>query len=217
MHVRSCCWSRRLLFTDESVLPHELGQGQAAFKWHKRSKPGESAVSPRTVRPPPGSGEGVEVLKQKTGEGEEDQVAASLEDLQIQSQENTDRDCHFPLVATGDISSETGNSSSGAESGTTTGGNTAKSPSSSPPPLTPDELARVRAQVASVVALGAQPSLSPLTPQACSSYFVEPVEWMQPMLLGQVEGKVSWRSVCQQLRLKQFNPKSVLTTKPLDS
>ena len=28
---------RRLLFTDESLLPHELGQGQAAFRRHKRS------------------------------------------------------------------------------------------------------------------------------------------------------------------------------------
>ena len=131
------------------------------------------------------SGEGEEVVKQRTGEGEESQVAASLEALQIQSQEKTTRDSQFP---TGVISSQTGTSSA-AENGTMTEGNIAKSPSS-PPPLTPDELARVRAQVASVVALGAQPSLSPLTPQACSSYFVEPVEWMQPMLVGQVEGKV---------------------------
>ena len=29
----------RLLFTEESVLQHELGRGQLAFKWHKRSKP----------------------------------------------------------------------------------------------------------------------------------------------------------------------------------
>ena len=34
----------RLLFTEESVLQHELGRGQLAFKWHKRSKP-TAAVS----------------------------------------------------------------------------------------------------------------------------------------------------------------------------
>ena len=57
-----------------------------------------------------------------------------------------------------------------------------------PPPLTPTELARVRAHVASVVALGNQSTDH--VSQACSSYFLEPVEWMEPALLGSVEGKV---------------------------
>ena len=34
----------RLLFTEESVLRHELGRGQLAFKWHKRSKPTAAAA-----------------------------------------------------------------------------------------------------------------------------------------------------------------------------
>ena len=34
----------RLLFTEESVLQHELGRGQLAFKWHKRSKPTAAAA-----------------------------------------------------------------------------------------------------------------------------------------------------------------------------
>ena len=35
----------RLLFTEESVLQHELGRGQLAFKWHKRSKHPAAAAS----------------------------------------------------------------------------------------------------------------------------------------------------------------------------
>ena len=42
-YTYSFCFSR-LLFTEESVLQHELGRGQLAFKWHKRSKP-TAAVS----------------------------------------------------------------------------------------------------------------------------------------------------------------------------
>ena len=33
---------RRLLFTDENVLRHQIGKGQAAFKWHKRRSPNAS-------------------------------------------------------------------------------------------------------------------------------------------------------------------------------
>ena len=36
----------RLLFTEESILQHELGRGQLAFKWHKRSKPTTAAAAP---------------------------------------------------------------------------------------------------------------------------------------------------------------------------
>ena len=59
--------------------------------------------------------------------------------------------------------------------------------SSSPPnpQYSPDDLAKVRAEVGSVVALSSQPS------KACSSFFLEPLEWMETALLGTVEGKVS--------------------------
>ena len=33
------------MFTEESVLQHELGRGQLAFKWHKRSKQTAAAAS----------------------------------------------------------------------------------------------------------------------------------------------------------------------------
>lgn len=64
----------------------------------------------------------------------------------------------------------------------------ASTESDSPPPFSPSELAKVRAQAALVIALGNQPST--LTSPACSSYFIEPVEWMDPLLLGSTEGKV---------------------------
>lgn len=53
-------------------------------------------------------------------------------------------------------------------------------------PVTPPELAELRAHLASVVATDSCSS----SPQ-CSSYFIEPVEWMEAILLGHVEGKVS--------------------------
>lgn len=40
-----CFVFSRLLFTEESILQHELGRGQLAFKWHKRSKPTAAAPS----------------------------------------------------------------------------------------------------------------------------------------------------------------------------
>ncbi len=63
----------------------------------------------------------------------------------------------------------------------------------SAPALTPADMARVRAQVASVVALGNQSWVR--VSSACSSYFIEPVEWMGDLLLGEVEGKVSLKEM----------------------
>ena len=56
-------------------------------------------------------------------------------------------------------------------------------------PITPNELAKVRAQVAMVMS-------QPVSDGRCSSWFIEPVEWMESSLLGTVEGKVGvacWR------------------------
>ena len=57
-------------------------------------------------------------------------------------------------------------------------------PEKTPVPVTPTELAELRAHLASVVAMGNSSYIK------CSSYFIEPVEWMEATLLGQVEGKV---------------------------
>ena len=232
---------RRLLFTNESLLPHELGQGQAAFWRHKHSKPVEDSSTSRSVKdfsrgesegdeeveqkgskddrkgskeaqqrsgegegvepksggegegvePKSGEGEGVEpksggegegVEPRSGGEGEKSYVEPSLKNL---SQENSDLSSS---VANEHISSEPSNHVTAAER-TVKGG----SPTS-PPPLTLDELARVRAQVASLTTHS-----SPLTPNTCSSYFIEPVEWMEPTLLGHVEGKV--RICCSELTM----------------
>lgn len=195
---------RRLLFTDESLLPHELGQGQTAFRRHKRSldsstsksvkhfSGGEDEEGEEVEQRDGGEGEGGEGMEQRSGEGEGEggngvdqrgggegeggEVDASLRTL---SQENTGSGGPSSFVANEHISSEPSNQETAAE-GTVKGG----SPTS-PHLLTSDELARVRAQVASLATHS-----SPLTPHTCSSYFIEPVQWMEPTLLGHVEGKV---------------------------
>ena len=194
---------RRLLFTDESLLPHELGQGQAAFRRHKRSldsstsksvkhfSGGEGEEGEGVEQRGGGEGEGGEGVEQRGGgegdggegveqrdggEGEGGEVDAPLRTL---SQENNSSSGPSSSVANEHISSEPSNQETAAE-GTVKGG----SPTS-PHPLTSDELARVRAQVASLATHS-----SPLTPHTCSSYFIEPVQWMEPTLLGHVEGKV---------------------------
>ena len=63
-------------------------------------------------------------------------------------------------------------------------GEGATAPEGTPVPVTPTELAELRAHLASVVAMGNSSSIK------CSSYFIEPVEWMEATLMGQVEGKV---------------------------
>lgn len=45
-------------------------------------------------------------------------------------------------------------------------------------------------QIALGVDSGGKVSLGPVGSTACSSYFIEPVEWMEELLLGAVEGKV---------------------------
>ena len=60
---------------------------------------------------------------------------------------------------------------------------------SDPVPVTPTELAELRANLASVVIADSCHSS-----MKCSSYFTEPVEWMEELILGHVEGKVSYYS-----------------------
>ena len=225
---------RRLLFTNESLLPHELGQGQAAFWRHKHSKPVEDSSTSRSANDfSRGEGEGDEEVEQKgskddrkgskevqqrsgedegvepksggegeevepksggEGEGEESYVEPSLKNL---SQENSDLSSS---VANEHILSEPSNHVTAAER-TVKGG----SPTS-PPPLTLDELARVRAQVASLATHS-----SPLTPNTCSSSFIEPVEWMEPTLLGHVEGKV--RGCCSELTMLYHHVNQLVESK----
>jgi hypothetical protein len=54
--------------------------------------------------------------------------------------------------------------------------------------VTPAELAELRAHLATVVAMDTTSSYS--ASPSCSSYFIEPVEWMETLLLRHVEGKV---------------------------
>ena len=60
-------------------------------------------------------------------------------------------------------------------------------PDQPPVPVTPTELAELRAHLATVVAMD---STSYSASSKCSSYFIEPVEWMETLLLGHIEGKV---------------------------
>ena len=143
---------------------------------------------------PKSGGEGEEVELKSGGEGEESYVEPSLKNL---SQENSDLSSS---VANEHISSEPSNHVTAAER-TVKGG----SPTS-PPPLTLDELARVRAQVASLATHS-----SPLTPNTCSSYFIEPVEWMEPTLLGHVEGKV--RGCCSELTMLYHHVNQLVESK----
>ena len=201
------------------MLQHELGGGQAAFKWHKRSRqdplpptygPGQGTVAGQTVAALSDgkTGSPVEDTVEERGEGSLDgfrEIETAVADLTLEGGRAT------TSLGTGTApDSPNGRSSEQSPQNQDTDGkepndHVTKEPEAplghpgtsppltptTPPPLTPTELARVRAQVASVVAHG---NRSPAhVSQACSSYFIEPVEWMESALLGSVEGKVRER------------------------
>ena len=176
---------RRLLFTDESVLQHELGEGQAAFRWNKRSKPTASSVRVMKSDEPLTAGKEED---KSTREKEDDSMAG----------ENDTLEPSVPLDQDGCNESSTLTASD--DKNPTSPTSTASGASTSPT-LTPADLARVRKQVATVVAMGNHSS--PLIPKACSSYFIEPVEWMETQLLGHVEGKVRTWQCALMLNLNQ--------------
>ena len=60
-------------------------------------------------------------------------------------------------------------------------------PDQLPVPVTPTELAELKARLATVVAMD---TTSCSASSKCSSYFIEAVEWMETLLLGHIEGKV---------------------------
>lgn len=103
-----------MLFTEDSVLQHEKGKGQAGFKWHKHSQDLPSSTT------------------------------SSFEDH---------RSVEYDII-----------------------------------------------DVISVLMCILMPQ--GMTNQAvsgCSSYFIEPVEWMEKVLVGNVEGKVKVLVICRQL------------------
>ena len=171
----------RLLFTEESVLQHELGRGQLAFKWHKRSVHVPTSAFTQT------------------------KISESQSEQQISP--NVDG-CHTNDVT--DVSGKNDNAS-GSSNEKEMEIPTSMSPSSilpqedekagtdrgekvdhaqeqpDPVSMTPTELAELRAHLASVVMADSCRSA-----MKCSSYFIEPVEWMEELILGHVEGKVSY-------------------------
>ena len=160
----------RLLFTEESVLQHELGRGQLAFKWHKRTKQ-QSSASTSTK-----SQDG----RQK--EEEEEKPSSRVADDIVAQVSGKEKDNGVASSSVAAAHQEGANSGADAD-----GGNTVDQLAERPPvPVTPAELAELRVHLASVVAT--DNSSSPFS--KCSSYFIEPVEWMEAILLGQVEGKV---------------------------
>ena len=145
----------RLLFTDDSVLPHEVGKGQSAFKWHKRSKPGSShADVTSTSKHKHSTMTNAESVCSDTTPSTDDTNTKSVEKMESTNQECPEGAGSPHLLAHTDI--------------------------------TPEGLAKLRAQVATVTSLS-----GPSSSDSCSSYFVEPMEWMESTLLGRVEGKVN--------------------------
>ena len=165
-----CSLFRRLLFTEESVLQHELGRGQLAFKWHKRSnrqviqtgqqdedkmdhaKDGVSSDVEKTLSPSSGEGKEMEHASTLPSSSNAHQQDGNAKGAEKEKEERSEKD-RVPV------------------------------------PVTPTELAQLRAHLASLVASDSSSSAN----AKCSSYFVEPVEWMEPSLLGHVEGKVRER------------------------
>lgn len=162
----------RLLFTEESVLQHELGRGQMAFKWHKRTKQQSSAST---------STKSQEISSEKDGrqkEEEEEKPSSGVADDIVAQVSGKEKDNG---VASSSVAA------AHQEGADADGGNMVDQLAEQPPvPVTPAELAELRAHLASVVATDNSSSSF----SKCSSYFIEPVEWMETILLGQVEGKV---------------------------
>ena len=205
-----CRKCRKLLFTDSDVLQHELGEGREAFRWQKRKKGGQGGSagvtqSRETVQQMEGHWdgqdeamiEGVDSLPQQQSVGlqneEDGGVATSLHDAAASP--NSGPECHKEL---GELKKRDKDAPELAVLGGNPDlevalpdpplGRSDPSQLPAPSPLTPADLAKMREEVASVLAQGVQGSA--LTLAACSSYFIEPVAWMGDMLLGHLEGKV---------------------------
>lgn len=135
-------FTRRLLFTDNSVLSHPLGGGQEAFGWHKRQKKTGPVQVGRHEDESKETGDGwMNVVDSETGD-----VVSAISALP-----------DIPDVGSG--------------------------------PIKPHgEVISAQTEKADIALFSNQ--LSPVAASACSSYFIEPVEWMEPMIIGCLQGKV---------------------------
>ena len=171
----------RLLFTEESVLQHELGRGQLAFKWHKRSVPTSAFASTKISE---------SQVEQQTLPNIDGCHTNDVSDSCGESSNNlcssNDKEKEIPTI----MSSSLMPCQEDGKAGTDSGGkvdHVQEQPD--PVPVTPTELAELRAHLASVVMADMYSCHSSVR---CSSYFIEPVEWMEELILGDVEGKVSY-------------------------
>lgn len=167
-----CLFFSRLLFTEESVLQHELGRGQLAFKWHKRSN-----------RQMIQSGQ---CDDDKTDHAVSPEVEKTLAPSSSDGKEIEQASVATPLSPSSDHQRESSTEGARGKENKVEEGKERSEKDQVPVPVTPTELAQLRAHLASLVASDSCSSAN----AKCSSYFVEPVEWMEPSLLGHVEGKV---------------------------
>ena len=165
----------RLLFTEESVLQHELGRGQLAFKWHKRSIPTSAFTQTKISE---------SQSEQQTApniDGSQTNDVIDLNDNACSS--SNEKEKKIPT----NVSPSSIPHQEDRKAGTDRGEKVDHVQEQlDPVPVTPTELAELRAHLASVVMAD-----SCCSSMKCSSYFIEPVEWMEELILGHVEGKVS--------------------------
>ena len=160
-------------FTEESVLQHEIGRGQSAFKWHKRSRPPVGG----TTQPPMHRSKVTEVTDLKL-----DSAAQSSDPNPNQLEPDWDG---VGKLALDPLPPPSDNVTTNQEVETPP---TLGTGHTHPPQgYETTELTRVREEVASVVVMGNQMVVGGAS---CSSYFIEPVEWMDAVVVGCLEGKV---------------------------
>lgn len=166
----------RLLFTEESVLQHELGRGQLAFKWHKRSLP-TSAFSSTKISE-------LQFELQSSPDKDGCHTNNVPDSCGENSSCSTDKEKELPTTVSSSLIPHQEDEKAGTDGG---GKVDHVQEQLDPVPVTPTELAELRAHLASVVMADSCHSS-----MKCSSYFIEPVEWMEELILGHVEGKVSY-------------------------
>lgn len=135
-----CRKCRRLLFTDNSVLSHPVGEGQEAFGWHKRLKKANPVQVERSTAEATEAGNGwTTTVDSETAT----MISTTSPDLEP-AEENV------KTHVTTDQTDET-------------------------------DITVLSSKLSSMA-----------SPEAtCSSYFIEPVEWMEPTIIGCLQGKIT--------------------------
>ena len=174
-----CRKCRKLLFTDGDVLQHELGEGRDSFLRYRQWQATRD-----------GNAQCAEDGREKEQEGieqdeEADEKRVTLSQVAVATQEVAGM-----AISTGSLQSQPKSEKpSGkekedevlSEEPAVLGGN----PDCHIHVAIPDTpLSAVRQEVASIVARG------PTHLSTCTSLFIDPVSWMGPALLGNMEGKV---------------------------